>query len=1437
VPAKKKKKASTKKASSTEKPEVSAEDKAKKKAVKAAKKAAKEEVAARASAAEQGEAKKKAKAEKKAAAPEAEKKASKKKPKKAKSEDTFDGFGDDANPRTGSVKQSTPKESAAPAEKKKASKKKVVVADSTAASKPKKASTKKASTKETSAKKASTKKPAAAASTKKPAAADSSAKTASVKKAAAIEEVKGKRAVALPPQMIAFTKPDGPIGLGVEDAPGFPKVWKVAKDSVAWNNQIQVGDSVLEFNGTNTIGFEGSKIHEMVKAVKIGKRLIFKIKGGPRKVKAGKGGKHVEAFTSTVNEDGSGVLTFVKPNNGIGINIGSRDVPEANEYPYFEDIVPGGFADQKGGFEAGNRVTKINGNDTKGKSKNFCAGMIKAVEPGAMLTIAYIGKFVRVSNATKIRSVTIVRENGQESMGIGFKTENGVSVVSKVNGSGPGGSAGIVVGDEIATINGISADDVEHDEVVAMMVYGGLRIVCELRNAEKGTELNTGMKAVAAAPVESKSFQFRTVTITRASKDEKIGLGISSAGSESKVFSIMKDSPAEKSGLKKGEVLSSVNGVHVDHSSHKMIMNLLKNGGLNMALEVRNVIKGYDGFTHYAAIPNFFEGADEDGGGTLSWDECKAKGMTRQMFDAIDADGSGELDAEEFNFWEGLDAETKENLMSQPISMSADGTVHRCLHAPPIGEKCQEKAPLGTAFCMKHTCPKPGCSLWKAQDAKACELHLAPVRSMSISRQAKPETFGIEFETEQGISVINLVDHDSPAQKAGVTVGDQILSVNGVAIEGMDNLDVQRILTYGGLHAEIEVQRAGKPPGRCPYSGANGACRAQAGLSNKYCKRHQCPVEASEGKESKALFCAKILSTVTFVKVKKADPDEKLGLGFETKGGTHTINKIVSGGPAARVGIKASTVLSGINGVVCDGKTNDEVRAMLKFSGQGGLMIGTRPEAEKKPKGFKRKQSFIQGMLAAKKQAEAPRTCYMNRTVLPKNIGIGFVMVGEHHVVSRVINNTNASKAGIKVGQVIAAVNHVPCKKLPMVEISSMIKYGGLRVVVEVHDVNTGVYLTVEQAVPKSTNEGYIGELPLLEYMDKNPKLVRSVEMVRADDSVKLGLAITTERGLSTISKVSDGGLAAKYGVVASDIITAINMVPIDSKKTHEDVMGMLGNAGLTITLDLLNTKPEVAIVSMKKGFARRGSAKATTRKDVLNDLKEKKGKSSGMIVISRESAEERIGMGLVTDEAGVTSVSSCKKKSPAASAGIKRGVIITAINGVDLDGKDHDKIMGMLRNAGLIITLATKPKPKVPKESTAPKKVKRGSIGFDKAANAMIGDQGAVKQNPMFDADEEKEGFGVPEPGVDGEEGFGFDEEDRDAYRDVAPEPEEASVPAPAEADGYLDVGAEPEPEAPAENNDDEDIGGFGDADEGDDDEPEGFGDAESPEPDALDF
>jgi hypothetical protein len=47
----------------------------------------------------------------------------------------------------------------------------------------------------------------------------------------------------------------------------------------------------------------------------------------------------------------------------------------------------------------------------------------------------------------------------------------------------------------------------------------------------------------------------------------------------------------------------------------------------------------------------FFAAADADGDGTLSLEECRAKGMTEEIFNQIDVDGSGDIDMEEFRTW------------------------------------------------------------------------------------------------------------------------------------------------------------------------------------------------------------------------------------------------------------------------------------------------------------------------------------------------------------------------------------------------------------------------------------------------------------------------------------------------------------------------------------------------------------------------------------------------------------------------------------------------------------------------------------------------------------------------------------------------------------------------------------------------------------------
>lgn len=48
---------------------------------------------------------------------------------------------------------------------------------------------------------------------------------------------------------------------------------------------------------------------------------------------------------------------------------------------------------------------------------------------------------------------------------------------------------------------------------------------------------------------------------------------------------------------------------------------------------------------------SFFNAADTDGDGLMSWEEASAKGMDRATFTMIDADGNGQVTEEEFVAW------------------------------------------------------------------------------------------------------------------------------------------------------------------------------------------------------------------------------------------------------------------------------------------------------------------------------------------------------------------------------------------------------------------------------------------------------------------------------------------------------------------------------------------------------------------------------------------------------------------------------------------------------------------------------------------------------------------------------------------------------------------------------------------------------------------
>jgi C-terminal processing protease CtpA/Prc len=1199
--------------------------------------------------------------------------------------------------------------------------------------------------------------------------------------------------------MIRFTKPNGPVGLGVEDAPGFPKVYKVSVGSISDQKQIQEDDLILEFNGENTIGWAGKQIHTKVKETAVGQEIRLKVKC----MSARKQGKEVARKAQTVynvatktkgiSQEVPGLtMTFLKPTKGIGMNVASNesDAWWNEEYPFIEDVVPKSFAAENNTFFATNhRIIKVNGVDVKGKTKGFITGMIGAIDGGAQVSIETIPPYERKTDAVLTRTVHIHRDSGSQSMGLGFKTKRGVSIVNKVVAFGVAELAGIVVGDEIVEVNDLECEGKEHDDVVAMLMYGGLRIEVLLKNAKIGVQVKEGAPAIGAGAGGSagRSFEFRTLIVSRKSLAEKLDMVVVSENHESVVEKVKKGGPAALAGLKKGDVIAEINDVYVDQSSHKDVMRLVRNGGLDMKMEVRNKTEGYDGHTYFAAIPDWYEGADVDGDGSLTKEECLAKGMPPELFAAIDTDGDGVMDKEEWKFYNKLTDEDKERILANPVSKAADGESHTCLHNPPVGVKCSEKAPLGGAFCMNHTCQVPNCNLWKSSENKACELHLAPINAICISRQAKPESFGIDFDTEKGLSVVSDVKHKSPAYTGGVKVGETILSINRMPVGDMEHDDVMRLLMFGGLNLRIELREAAGPATRCEYSGPNGGCRSQASLDSEHCKVHACPKpNCKKAKSSKALFCIEHAAEVTVKRIRRTG-EEKLGLGFDTKKGTSTISTITPKGLAKKAGLELGQVIAHIGAYVVDGKDNDEVIAMLKHGGND-LKIGVRAKVtEKKSKegGIKRRASFIEGMAAMADAGKAPtRVVILNRQSKPNAIGVGFVMKGVHHVVSRVLRDSAAERAGIKVGQIIAAVNHVPAFQLPQSEVSMMIKYGGMRVVLEVHETKAGTHLTVDSALDTFTSAGFIGVLSLADYIAQNPDKVRSIVIERSrklsssgkgeeQQETPLGMAVSSERGLTRVSDVTIGSPADEYGVVPTDILVSVNHTSVDGGKGHNGAMLLLKNGGLKVTVVLVNTSAEVTTRSVNKGHAMRGIAVAPDKKAI----KKKAKNTKNTYIITREE-EEAIGMGIAVDEEGMLQITSVKKGTPAQKAGLKKGHVIKSINDVAVEGKSKKKCLALLKNGGLVITIVINVEKKKKRKtsetaesrgaspaslSASPVPTRQRSVtsimslgsdpGFDTGETHGSYMDVSAKENPLFDGDEPEEEFGF----VGGEDEFGF--------------------------------------------------------------------------------
>jgi predicted metalloprotease with PDZ domain len=168
------------------------------------------------------------------------------------------------------------------------------------------------------------------------------------------------------------------------------------------------------------------------------------------------------------------------------------------------------------------------------------------------------------------------------------------------------------------------------------------------------------------------------------------------------------------------------------------------------------------------------------------------------------------------------------------------------------------------------------------------------------------------------------------------------------------------------------------------------------------------------------------------------------------------VTKLFKNSPALKIGLHVGYVLTAINHVAVDGKERAELSKMLNYGGlrtiieyratRKGEIVAAASEVKSAvvAEDGSNVQSFWESAPASQK-----RVVCVARQFADEKVGLGVLKEHGHSAVTTVVAGSAAQGAGIVLGDVVIAVNGIPCDNKTQSTIKLMLSKGGLRINVE----------------------------------------------------------------------------------------------------------------------------------------------------------------------------------------------------------------------------------------------------------------------------------------------------------------------------------------------------------------------------------------------------
>ncbi|KFQ23162.1 Na(+)/H(+) exchange regulatory cofactor NHE-RF3, partial [Merops nubicus] len=312
-----------------------------------------------------------------------------------------------------------------------------------------------------------------------------------------------------------------------------------------------------------------------------------------------------------------------------------------------------------------------------------------------------------------------------------------------------------------------------------------------------------------------------------------------------------------------------------------------------------------------------------------------------------------------------------------------------------------------------------------------------------------------------------------------------------------------------------------------------------------------------------------------------------------------------------------------------------------------------------------------------------PRECKVTKKP-PENYGF-YLRIEEDtagHLIRNVKKNSPAEKAGLKDGDRVLRVNGVFVDKEEHAQVVEIVKNSGNSVVLLVLDdisyqkaekegvnleelgqkVSTGQQQ--ERQCPPPMANGAITAAP-------QPRLCY---LVKEEKGYGFSLKTTEgQRGLFIV-ELSSQGAAAKAGVQNNDRLIEINGKNVEND-THEEVVEKVKKSENHVMFLLSNEETDHYYTSQKMVLSKEN---ASLR---LLPLKPRH--------IEIQKGEKGYGFYLRLEQnTGDHVIKDVDSGSPAAKAGLKDNDILVAVNGEQVDGLDHESVVGKIKQSEAKTTL-----------------------------------------------------------------------------------------------------------------------------------------------------